>query len=67
MDKLELYAREKEQEKEYLKQATILLMKAGHLDKQYLEYAIEKAFKLGHHAGHCRGEMHKDKLKKGAV
>lgn len=27
----------------------------------------EKPFKLGHHAGHCRGEMHKDKLKKGAV
>lgn len=67
MHRLEVYAKEKEQEKEYLKQAITLLLEAKYLNREKLERAIDKAFILGHHAGHCRGESYKNRLRDGAV
>lgn len=67
MDKLELYAREKEQEKNLLKHQAEIIFSHGKMDEVVLGMIIDKAYHLGHNAGHCRGEMHKDKLKRGAV
>lgn len=62
MEKLELYAKEKEQEKETLKRAAIDVFKDGKFNADVLETVIDKSYQLGHHAGHCRGEMYKIQL-----
>lgn len=59
MDRLELYAKESEQEKEVLKRDAAIALKYGHMSQNVLEYFIEKSFHLGHNAGHCRGESYK--------
>lgn len=62
MDRLEVYAKEKEQDKEQLKKDTIRLLELRQLDNQTIGFVIEQAFKLGHSAGHCRGEDYKNRL-----
>ncbi|MCG5104413.1 hypothetical protein [Oceanobacillus alkalisoli] len=67
MDNLERYAREREKEKNAIKIAVLRLHRMDLLDEELLSTALDKAFRLGHNAGHCRGESHKTKLQRGAV
>lgn len=58
---LERYAKEKEYEFKKLIGALMNEFKRNELTEAELHLGIKKAFQLGHHAGHCRGEMHKTK------
>ena len=57
MHRLEIYAKEKEQDKESLIKAATELLHEGKVNEKVLQKAINEAFMLGHHAGHCRGEL----------
>lgn len=61
MDRLEGQALEKTREKDKWKVATLELFKEGRLGEKQLEMVIDKAFILGHNAGHCRGENFKNR------
>lgn len=67
MDRLELYAKESEQKKENYKRAIVSLHRKGELDGITLKFVIDKAFSLGHNAGHCRGEGYKNNLRRDAL
>lgn len=62
MDKYELYAKEKELEKEAYRIAAVRLYRKGEMNLQTLNHVIDKSFALGHNAGHCRGEGYKNRL-----
>ena len=49
-------AREKEEEFETLKSVTLRLFRENELDKIKLKSLLNEAHRLGHYAGHCRGE-----------
>lgn len=58
MNSLERQAIDKEREKEVLKRAVVSLQRKGELTPIILKSVIDKAFILGHNAGHCRGEQY---------
>lgn len=61
MSMLERYAEEKEQEFGLLAQALQGEFRRNELTEEQLNLGIKKAFQLGHHAGHCRGEIYRRK------
>lgn len=67
MDKLELYAKESEQDKEDYKRAVVSLHRKGELDGITLKFVVDKVFSLGHNAGHCRGEGYKRSIRRDAL
>lgn len=62
MNKLELYAREKEFEFEGLLEQVVSSFNDDNMTDNKLKRYMKMAYKLGHHAGHCRGENHLNKL-----
>ena len=59
MSMLERYAVEKEREFEELWRALMNEFKRDEMTEEQLNLGVRKAFQLGHHAGHCRGEVYK--------
>jgi len=62
MDRLEEYAQEKDQEKNILITGVLQSFRIGSLSERGLEVGLHEVYRLGHHAGHCRGENYKRKL-----
>lgn len=58
MNRLEQQAIDKEREKEVLKRAVVSLHRKDELTPVILKSIVDKAFILGHNAGHCRGEQY---------
>jgi len=58
MNQLERQAIDKEREKEVLKRAVVSLHRKDELTPVIIKSVIDKAFILGHNAGHCRGEQY---------
>lgn len=56
---LEEQAKNKEFEFKALQMAVALNLREGTLDVETLNRVMERSFKLGHNAGHCRGENFK--------
>lgn len=62
MNLLEEQAQRKIDEAKNLKSIAIASLKDGSLNENNLNYILERTFVLGHNAGHCRGEQHKNNL-----
>lgn len=58
MSLLEQYAKDREKDLSVLKTVALLKLKEEKLDREALEWYLDKAFKIGHYVGHCRGENH---------
>lgn len=61
MDKLEMYAKEKEQDAEGMVRVIVRDFKRNEMTENSLKQSMRKMFELGHNAGHCRGESYKRK------
>lgn len=57
MKMLEMYANSKEEDFKLLMEVAKDKLSKGELDTKSLDFLLREAYKTGHYAGHCRGEL----------
>lgn len=67
MHKLERYARQKESDFESVLIKAINSFNSGKMTEEKLIKFMISGFKLGHDAGHCRGEIYKSHCLQGMI